>query len=155
MNFSSFFNYPVDDSDEDPSDYVFLPEWGNDEWGKLLKHTQTLLYKAGKIVIHEGAITQTLFIVSFGTLEVIVTHGRQSKRIATIQTGSVMGEQSFLDGKPRSADIRAATDCQILQLSRDNFDIFAAREPALARAFLFDLGRIISLRLRHTQDQFL
>lgn len=155
MNFSSFFNYPVQDDGEEPEDYIFLQDWTNEDWGKLLKHTQTLIFKAGQTIIHEGDATQALFIVSFGTLEVIVTHGRQSKRIAVIQAGSVMGEQSFLDGKPRSADIRASSECQILQLSRERFDIFAAREPSLARDFLFDLGRILSLRLRHAHDHLL
>lgn len=152
MDFSSFFNYPIQDSEEQASDYIFLADWGNEEWAKLLKHTQTQLYDAGQMVIKTGAKEQSMFIVSFGMLEVLMKQGGQMRRIALIQAGSVVGEQSFLDGRPRSADIRAATDCQILQLSRDSFEIFAAREPTLARAFLFDLGRILSLRLRSTLD---
>jgi CRP/FNR family transcriptional regulator, cyclic AMP receptor protein len=153
MSFSSFFNYPLQDSDDEHSDYIFLPDWSNEEWGKLLKHSQTQLFEQGKIVIKAGEAERSLYILAFGTLEVLMEQRGKNRRIASIQSGSVVGEQSFLDGRPRSASIRAASECQILQLSRDSFDIFAAREPSLARAFLFDLGRILSLRLRSTLEQ--
>ena len=153
MSFSSFFNYPIKDSDDEPNDYIFLPDWSNDEWGKLLKHCQTQLFERDKVVIKAGEAENSLYILTFGTLEVLMEQRGQTRRLASIQSGSVVGEQSFLDGKPRSASIRAASECQLLRLSRDSFDIFAAREPSLARAFLFDLGRILSLRLRSTLEQ--
>jgi CRP/FNR family transcriptional regulator, cyclic AMP receptor protein len=152
MDFSTFFNYPVQDSDDDLSSYTFLPDWGNEEWGRLLKHTQTQLYEPGKILSKAGDTERSLYILAFGTLEVLMESQGQSRRIATIQAGSVVGEQSFLDGKARSATIRAASECQILQLSHQAFTIFAAKEPILARDFLFDLGRILSLRLRSTLE---
>jgi hypothetical protein len=33
-------------------------------------------------------------------------------------------------------------------LSQEAFEVLAAREPALARAMLLDLGRLLALRLR-------
>ena len=154
MDFGSFFDYPTQDTTDDAGDYILLQEWGNAEWSRLLNHTQTQLYDPGDIVIHTGDAERALYIVAFGTLEVLVNQRGRTTRIATVHTGSVIGEQSFLDGRPRSANIRAATACQILQLTVDSFEVFAAREPALARMFLFDLGRILSLRLRQTVSQF-
>jgi CRP/FNR family cyclic AMP-dependent transcriptional regulator len=62
----------------------------------------------------------------------------------------VVGEQSFLDHQPRSTSIRALTEGEVFRLSREKFLVFSAREPALARDLLLDLGRIVSLRLRDT-----
>jgi len=77
--------------------------------------------------------------------------GNQSlRRLTTVDAGSVIGEQAFLDGRPRSATIRAVTDCELLRLSFEAFEVLAAREPDLARSILFDLGRILSIRLRRT-----
>jgi CRP-like cAMP-binding protein len=154
MDFGSFFDYPTEDSTEESSDYVLMHEWGNAEWSRLLNHTQTQIYDPGDVVIRAGDAERALYIVAFGTLEVLIKQRGQHVRLALVQTGSVIGEQSFLDGRPRSANIRAVTACQILQLTVDSFEVFAAREPALARMFLFDLGRILSLRLRHTVSQF-
>ena len=152
MDFSSFFAYPVQDSDDNDADYIFLPEWDSNNWNKLLKHTQTQLYYRGEIVIQSDDSECSLYIVAVGSLDVLTTSKRKLRRIATIPMGSIVGEQSFLDGKPRSATIRANSDSQIIQLTRESFDIFAAKEPRLARAVLFDLGRILSLRLRSTLE---
>jgi CRP-like cAMP-binding protein len=70
--------------------------------------------------------------------------------LTTYEHGTVVGEQTFLDGRPRSATIRALTDGALVRLSRESFDVLSAREPELARAILLDLGRILSLRLRRT-----
>ena len=59
-----------------------------------------------------------------------------------------MGEVALLDGKPRSATVRALNDGQTVRLSLEAFHVFAAREPELALEFLFELGRILAIELR-------
>jgi CRP/FNR family cyclic AMP-dependent transcriptional regulator len=152
MDFSPFFDYPETDDSQPRDDFVFLPAWREQDWDKLLEYTQTRAYEAGDLVIRAGDVERTLYIVAFGTFEVLLPKGesRRPVRFATVETGSVVGEQGFLDGYPRSATIRAATAGQMFQLSLEAFEGFAAREPKLARDILFDLGRILSLRLRQT-----
>jgi CRP-like cAMP-binding protein len=128
---------------------VFLAAWNDHDWEKLLAHTEILHFRAGEMVIQAGESDRTLYIVAQGRLEVLLGDARV-RRIATIETGSVVGEQVFLDGQPRSASVRALTDGKILRLSLEAFEIFAAHEPHLGMAFLFDLARILSLRLRQT-----
>jgi CRP-like cAMP-binding protein len=60
----------------------------------------------------------------------------------------VIGEQAFLDGKPRSATLRAITDGEMLSVSLEAFQILAAHEPELARDMLLDLARTLSVKLR-------
>ena len=64
--------------------------------------------------------------------------------------GSVIGEQSFFDGQPRSANVWAVTDGELLCLTGDQFRVLSDSEPVLARDLLFALGRVLSLRLRNT-----
>jgi CRP/FNR family cyclic AMP-dependent transcriptional regulator len=100
-------------------------------------------------VIRDGEVDRALYVVVAGELEVLLpVRGRQVHRLATIETGSVFGEQAFLDGLPRSATIRATSDGELLRLSLESFEVLAAREPELARSILFELGRIVSIRLR-------
>ena len=70
--------------------------------------------------------------------------------IARIGAGSVLGEQSFFDNQPRSATVWAVTEGTLLLLSFDSFSKFGEAEPALARDFLFAMGRVLSIRLRNT-----
>ena len=150
MDFSAFFDYPDSETHVQWDDYAFLPQWNTHDWEKLLQHTQTQVYKQGDTVIRAGETERALYLVSYGTLEVLVPVRGQWRQIYTIWEGSVIGEQTFLDGKPRSATIVAATDSQVFFLSLTAFEVFAAKEPALVRSFLFDLGRILSIRLRQT-----
>ena len=64
--------------------------------------------------------------------------------------GSVIGEQSFFDSEPRSANVWAVTDGELLCLTQERFHELAKAEPVLTRDLLFALGRILSLRLRNT-----
>ena len=70
--------------------------------------------------------------------------------LATITEGSVFGEIAFFDGAPRSATIRSRSTGSAVRVTRENFETLAAWEPTIARQLLFDLGRILAMRLRWT-----
>ena len=81
-----------------------------------------------------------------------MTHvdGVSMTSLARIGAGSVIGEQSFFDGQPRSASVWAVADGTLLQLPFDVFARFGEAEPALARDFVFAMARVLSIRLRKT-----
>jgi CRP-like cAMP-binding protein len=147
---SSFFDYP-EQPESQADELVFLPTWTDQDWGRLLAHTETRRFNAGELLISIGDTDRSLFLVAEGSLEVLMPGARGDMRqIATIEAGAIVGEQAFLDGFPRSATVRALTDGELLRLSIEAFEVFAAEEVEGARAMLFDLGRVLSIRLRHT-----
>ena len=123
-----------------------------DAWRTLLAHTQSLAFEAGELLLRRGAEDRALCLVLEGELEVLVADGMggQGRRIALIEEGSVFGEQSFLDGEPRSADIRALGKGRLRILSFAAFERLCAADPRLGLALLADLGRVASERLRAT-----
>jgi CRP/FNR family cyclic AMP-dependent transcriptional regulator len=133
-------------------DHLLLPRWGESEWRKLIAVTTPRPYKASEIVIQRGVDDHVLYFVAAGALEVGVTYidGISISPLAKVGTGSVVGEQSFFDGQPRSANVWAVTDGELLCLTPEKYHDLAEREPALMRELLFALGRILSLRLRNT-----
>lgn len=153
MDFSSFFDYPDKSEDQNASPpLVFLGKADKASWEKLIDHCIRVPFHAGEIVIRQGDPSQSLYIVAEGELEVVVSTAEQKElqQVARIAEKSIFGEQSFFDGKPRSANVRALTDGELLELTAAKFEILAAHDPHLSRAMLFDLGRILSLRLRET-----
>ena len=126
--------------------------WDEEAWKKLLSRTEPLRFRAGDIVIQRGAVERTLYFVAAGLLEVGVYRvGREGAApIARIGAGSVIGEQSFFDDQPRSTNVWAVSDGELLRFTPAAFDVFGAEEPALARDLLFALGRVLSTRLRDT-----
>ena len=89
--------------------------------------------------------TQAPFIVAKGEFEVIQGGGRHGpKSLALIRSGSVFGEQTFFEG------VHALADGEVLALIASEIDVPVARNSRFARSILFDIGRILSLRLRQT-----
>lgn len=152
MDFSQFFDYGQDPSgDSAKQEMAFLNGADKADWERLVAHCARVTFHSGDMVLKQGDRTRALFIVARGELEVVQDGGKRGpKRVAGIPAGAVFGEQAFFDGAPRSASVRAVTDGELLELAAADFEVLAAHEPRLARAILFDLGRILSLRLRET-----
>jgi CRP-like cAMP-binding protein len=138
--------------DRTTPDVLALPHWTGEHWRKLLLHTTPRPFRASEFVIQRDVADRTLYLVAAGTLEVGVTHvdGVSMTSLARISAGSVIGEQSFFDGQPRSANVWAVADGTLLLLPFDAFSQFGEAEPALARDFLFAMARVLSIRLRNT-----
>lgn len=133
------------------SDILLLPEWSEEDWKKLLVHTVPQRFRASEVVIQRDATGRVLFFVVAGSLEVGYTQaeGMRIAPLARIGVGSVIGEQSFFDGQPRSASVWAVSDGELLCLSFEAFNQFGQADPALARDLLFALGGVLSRRLRN------
>lgn len=126
--------------------------WDDGDWSKLLLYTESRRYTAGELLLRAGEADRTLYIVVGGELEVLVP-GNPPQVVATVPQGSLLGEQAFTDGRPRSAHVRARTDGEMVGLSPEYFEAFALGYPDLALTFLLDLARILSLKLRDTTAQ--
>ncbi|MGE0557400.1 MAG: Crp/Fnr family transcriptional regulator [Burkholderiales bacterium] len=133
-------------------DILALPHWGVEQWRKLLENTEVRPFRASEVVIQRNSADRTLYLVAAGSLEVGVTQvdGVSMTSLARISAGSILGEQSFFDGQPRSANVWAVTDCTLLLLPFEVFTRFGDAEPVLARDFLFAMARVLSIRLRNT-----
>ena len=133
-------------------DRLLLLEWGDADWNKLLDCTSPRPFHASEVIIQRGSTDRALHFVVAGSLEVGITQvdGVSISPLAKINVGSVIGEQSFFDGQPRSANVWAVADGELLRLEHDDFMRFGQQEPALARDLLFALARVLSSRLRNT-----
>jgi CRP-like cAMP-binding protein len=133
-------------------DTLLLPGWDEHAWRKLLTSTTVKPFHASDVVIQRGTEDRALYLVAGGVLEVGVTtfDGVSVSSLGRINTGSVIGEQSFFDGAPRSANVWAVNDGTLLRWEFDQYMRFGAEEPGLARDFLFEVARVLSTRLRMT-----
>ncbi len=152
MDTANFFIYPSDNAYEDSEAIVFLEHATDDDWQILLDFTSTRRFNTGDMVIKQGDDDDSLAFIASGELEVLIPKGRSAnlERLTTFTAGAVIGEQSFLDRKPRSTSIRAISDGELYRLSRDAFAVLSAKHAHLAMQVVLDLGRILSIRLRNT-----
>ena len=105
--------------------------------------------KDGVIILAEEE-GDTLFILKKGQVKVsIVCEDGREVFLSLLGPGSVFGELSLLDGKPRSANVVATEDTDLLMLRRSDFIQLIYKTPQIATALLAELAS----RLRKTDRQ--
>lgn len=132
---------------------ALLPrDWSDADWRDLFRYAILRRVKAGEALIRIGKHETTLYFVLRGDLEVVIqsSDGISMGPLARIGAGSVLGEQSFFDGKPRSASVWAVGDCEVAAMAPEQYRALVEANPTLARELLFSLGRILAIRLRQT-----
>ncbi len=152
MDYLSIFRRSADDPADAKGGILLLPDWSDQDWQKLFAATTPRSFKASEFIIQRNVNDRSLYLVAAGSLEVGVTYidGVTISPLAKIGPGSVVGEQGFFDGQPRSANVFAVTSGELLCLTHENFRRLREAEPMLVCDLLFALARILSLRLRHT-----
>jgi len=142
---SRMFDYSAETQTQIPG---FLSRLYEDEVARLLTYLQERRYAPGEYAIHTGDTDRSIFVVTSGSFESISPSRRGPQRSRLFNTGDVFGELAFLDGLPRSADVRAIDASEALVLSTAGFEHLRLSEPRLAFEFILDLGRVMSLRYR-------
>lgn len=144
----------------DPSatrEALALPDWKDEDWKTLFGFASIDSVATGEALIRRGERDRRLFFVLRGRIEVVVnsSDGQSMGPLTRIGAGSVLGEQSFFDGRPRSASAWAVDDCEVAAMSPEQFAALEESHPALARELLFALGCILAIRLRRTTEKVL
>ena len=79
--------------------------------------------------------------------------GMGEEALAVLGPGDVFGEMCLFDEAPRSADARVHERCRLLSVSKDRFADLLFLRMDLARDVLWNAVRILSRRLRETDDK--
>jgi len=131
---------------------LVLPQWQQDEWQVFFSHARRLNVPRGRVLIQEDASERVVYFVVSGLLEVTSVLANQSLgTIAKVHPGSVVGELSFFDGRPRSAKVWAVADSELYRLDYGDFQRYADAHPRQACDLLMAIGRVVASRLRRTQ----
>ena len=87
-------------------------------------------YTRGRALVHEGQVPDRVFVLQSGCAKVTsVTSAGREVVLAFRGPGALVGEQSALDGEPRSATIVAIQPVDALVLSHRAFVAFLLEHP--------------------------
>lgn len=107
---------------EDVVDYVlnvpFFENFSKDQVKEILNASNIVKVRKGKVVVAEGEIDDSFFIILSGRAAV----QKENENIATIGRGECFGEMSYLSGQARIATVSADTDCILLKISATLLD---------------------------------
>lgn len=93
----------------------------------------------GEYLLHEGEESFEMYYVQSGTLGVLKRKGDLEQSIGTIIAGEVVGEMSFLDKQPRSASVKAVTECVLVVIPHEKLNATLESLPKWFTALLSTL----------------
>jgi ABC-type lipoprotein export system ATPase subunit len=102
-----------------------MPTLPQDQMLWATRHARTLTYEAGAMIVTVGTNADTFYIVSKGTVEIVLPRPNQSDVIAMqLGPGKFFGEMAFFHNRKRQASVRASENgpVEVLSLSYDQLD---------------------------------
>jgi CRP/FNR family transcriptional regulator, cyclic AMP receptor protein len=105
------------------------------------------VYRKSQIIFEEGSAGTEMYIISSGTVKLVVNRNGREIALATLGPGQFFGEMAIVDATPRSASAVADRDgtC-LLALNQDKFLYLAHQQPAFTLTIIYELcQRIRSL----------
>ena len=116
------------------------------EW--LSNHRSEYL-TPGTVLIREGHPIEKLYILLDGELSV-QAQSTNNQRIASLLPGEIVGEISFVDGRPPSASVVASKNSHVLVISRELLNRKLQADLGFAARFYRAVALLLSTRLRNT-----
>jgi CRP/FNR family transcriptional regulator, cyclic AMP receptor protein len=107
-------------------------------------------FTAGESICRLGDRGDSMMAVVVGAVRISRPTSRGKEIIlADLRSGELFGEIALLDGKPRSANVVALTNCELMILERRNVIPFLERNPAAC----MKLMEILCARIRRSDER--
>jgi len=106
----------------------------DDELQAMATATQLCTYPPEHVLCHEGAYEQTFYIIADGSAAICKNVSEQDgERILRMAgKGDLVGEMALIQNVPRSATVRTATVCTVLEMDKKDFETLLSRSPSMA-----------------------
>jgi CRP/FNR family cyclic AMP-dependent transcriptional regulator len=123
---------------------------GDKETDAILARANVARYAAGQEIFAKGDPGNSMMAVLRGRVQISAPAADGRQMVLTIMhEGDVFGEIALLDGKERTADATALTDCELLVVPRGPFLELLERRPDIGIALLV----VLCDRLRRTDER--
>ena len=111
-------------------------------------------YATGAKVFEEGEVGDKLYIILEGKIRISrEVSGMGEEALAVLGPGDAFGEMALIDDFPRSADARVHERCRCLVISKEGLEDLLFLHKELAYEILWNFVKILSARLRETNDK--
>ena len=120
----------------------------------FLRHCQCRDYKAKSVVLKQGEVSDSLYLILDGSVSVMVEDELELEHmlvVSYLNPGDFVGEMGLFDDEPqvRSAMVIARTACSVAEISYDRFHKIRAQFPDI----LYAISRQMGNRLRLTTSK--
>lgn len=113
-------------------------------------------YEAHGNIVIEGEMSWGLYLIIDGIVGIFKNNKLTGEHydVGQLRRGSFFGEMSLVDDNPRSATVKALTDCHLFYISKDAFEEFLAGSSERKLKFYESCVRNLVSRLRELDDNY-
>jgi signal transduction histidine kinase len=108
----------------------------DDELKQLTDMAESVSLRAGEILIKQGELGDSAYVVINGEFEVQKQSGQSLIKIDVRNPGDVVGEMALLSRAPRNATLIAKTDGEVLRIPQEAFEELLSSSTTAAMAVL-------------------
>ena len=118
------------------------------DWRNLDMESSPCSFKAGEVIFKDGAKGDEMYIVLEGEVQVHKNVSGRDVLIASLGPGEIFGEMAILENMPRSAEVRAKSDSDLLCITAKNLERLQEAHELTALKLMDIIIRVLSNRLR-------
>lgn len=107
----------------------------------------------GALLTEEGAAVSSLWILVEGSVGVEVGLEAARTRVAELGPGSLLGEGSYLSGRPASASVTTLDDCRLVEIPHADLRIACEEHPSFGLRVERQLVSVFAERLSRSVAQ--
>jgi len=125
----------------------------NQEVEKLIPYLQEKTYKGGVVISDAGDVGEALGFIIKGKVQFTSSDGQDTTPVGKQGEGTLIGEMSFFDRKPRNLRMEACKKgVKFLVLTRPMYDRLKVEEPFIAVNILENAIVSLDNLVRHMGD---
>jgi len=110
-------------------------------------------YNSGEYIFREGEAGNRLYLIMDGAVRISLDVRRSGEEaLAVLKPGALFGEMSVFDRSERSTNAISNGGCTLLTITRPDFEMLLDFNRELAYKVLWACVRLLSVRLRQTND---
>jgi len=112
---------------------IFAP-LNEDEVSRLASTSELRVFAPGEAVIKAGDQGSSMFVINRGRVRVQISDNGKPRTVATLNEGDFFGEMALFTGEPRSANVVAAEETEVLEIGHQAMKQLFETNPDLVEA---------------------
>lgn len=109
---------------------IFNP-LSDEEIEKLANATTSRVYAPGEAIVRMGQEGNSMFVILSGSVKIEIPDGDSQRVVGTLAEDDFFGEMSLLTGEPRSANVVAIVETEVLRIDKNALQPIFAANPSL------------------------
>ena len=112
---------------------IFNP-LSDEEIERLANASTSKVYAPGEAIVRAGQTGTSMFVIIRGSVKIQIAENDYQKTVGTLAEDDFFGEMSLLTGEPRTANVVAIVETEVLRIDKNGLKPILEGNPSLVEA---------------------